>query len=270
MLNLIRADLYRIVRGKALYITAAVLIGFTILLVLSQESFVIGVDNTTLNEARIEEMQQIDALQGETNTGSGIARVLYSTDWLQYFMLSVIIFVAAPIFSHGTIKNSLSSGVSRVKIYLSKLILILAGIAVMMVLYMGFGMLLATFRHGFGSPTAGYWGELFKVLGTQFVVLSGFAGIGALLVFATKRVAIVNSAYIAYHLVPALVISILRGRFPSAIKYYDYFLGGLSSKFEILPMLPSSEVAQIIAAALTYLVVTTVLGVALFKKVDVK
>jgi hypothetical protein len=156
------------------------------------------------------------------------------------------------------------------KIYLAKLILILAGLAAMMILYMGSGMLLFTLLRGFGSPPAGYWGELIKVLGTQFVVLSGFAGIGVLLVFTTKRVAIVNSAYIAYTLVPALVLYTLSERFPSAIEYFDYFLGGVSSKFGILPQLPASEVAQMIVIALVYFAGTTALGITLFKKSEIK
>jgi hypothetical protein len=261
------------VRGTALYITAAVLIGFAVLMIFSQGAFVVGVDNTSLNEMRMEETTSSAVWPPEeaaTITGSPNASGLYSADMLHYFLLSVIICAAAPMFSHGAIKNSLSGGLSRVKIYLSKLVLILALLAAMMVLYMGCGMLLTTLVRGFGTPPAGYWGELFKVLGTQFIVLAGFAGIGTLLVFATKRVAIVNSVYIAYHFVPALIIMLLSVRFPNALKAYDYFLGGVSGKLEILPRLPASEVAQMIAIALTYLVGTTVLGIVLFKKSEIK
>jgi ABC-type transport system involved in multi-copper enzyme maturation permease subunit len=114
MLNIIRADLYRVFREKAVYITFGIFAGFISLF-------------------RIVELIGINVGFGIVNAESTILTndfdgmiapfaMMILMDFLVYFLLSVIIVVVSSDFSSNAVRNVLAGGVSRTKYYISKLI----------------------------------------------------------------------------------------------------------------------------------------------------
>ena len=123
MINLMKADIYRIFRGKGLYIT----IGFMLLLWFLQSFGMmesIGISS--------ESMESPDVIVSKL-TGSAVPLIMMrANDNLLYILLPIIIFIASVDFSSGTVKNILINGISRTKYYFSKLILAMLFCSIML------------------------------------------------------------------------------------------------------------------------------------------
>ena len=132
MLNMMKADLQRIFRGKGIWITLILWICFSLLstyAVLSPNDMQVGVQINTDETLEASESNGLDlAVREEFEildvTGVDAPLLMMSNvDSIFFFMLPIITFVIATDFSSGAIKNSLSTNVSRSKYYLSKLLL---------------------------------------------------------------------------------------------------------------------------------------------------
>jgi ABC-type transport system involved in multi-copper enzyme maturation permease subunit len=218
----------------------------------------------------------IDEAMGEvrdslTNDGTNIARVLSTTtEMLVYFLLPLFILVASAMFSHNTIKNDLSTGMSRTKLYLSKLILSSILCAALMVFYMAAGIALATILRGFGvPPVEGYWLEILKMCSAQLFMLLAFNCVGIFLAFTAKRASIVNGAFIAICLVPSLIIFFLINWRESFDRLINFDLMLQLQRVAFMDMLPRDDIIKAFAVGTVYIVVSTVAGVMLFRKAEI-
>jgi ABC-2 type transport system permease protein len=99
MMNMIRADIYAMTRGKGLYITFGLIFLLNILLINAQGSGTIGIhfsDGTLGVEAQ------------ELGFDGIMSVVLLYTNMsnMMFFLLPLIILASAPIFTHGTVKEN--------------------------------------------------------------------------------------------------------------------------------------------------------------------
>ena len=269
MINIIRADLYRIVRGKAVYITFAVMMLVVLLSVFvfrAMPSVTIAETEAMahMNESSMPELP--DAMNG----AFAARMVMSSMETMVYFFLPLIIAVAMAMFSTGAVKNELSTGLDRTKLYFSKFVLSFALCVVFMLLYVFSTVLLATLLDGIG-----YWGDgllldLLKDFGALMPLVLAFNSVGMFFCFVTRRTAAVNGLYIALLLVPTIVVSLLSLAFPEAVRYFDY---DLFNQFHILlPVsnLTATELARSFAVCLAFIVVPTLAGVGLFRRAEIK
>lgn len=200
MLNIIKADWYRLRHHKGLYITLILLILFLGLQGMGARGQ-IGVITETTNQA-------VSTLEP---TGSTMPmEILGSIDNQIYFLLAFIVFIAGADFSSHTVKNAISSGVSRLDYFLSKLALS-ALFALIIVLLSGFiPTIMATVKNGFGAPLLkGQWLVLLKAYGLVFYLYMALTVFGVMLSFVTQKIASVNSLYLVFCLVPSILIMIL-------------------------------------------------------------
>ena len=270
MLNLFRADIYRIIRGKALYITLAVLLAFNLLMIITLNIFQTGVvDLGYDDELAAAAMAEIQAMSLD---GVRVPEILTGNmENLVFFLLPLIIIVAAVIFSHGTVKNDIAWGLSRTKLYMSKLLLSFAFSFLLLLAYIGTGMLVATMLNGFGAPAPdGHWVNLLQVLGAQLFMLLAMVSIGVFLVFTTKRVAAVNGIFIAFILVPALVIALLELANPDLSWLYDFDMTYNINRLANLRYLETREILQALGLGMFYLLATTIGGMVLFRRAEIK
>ena len=263
MMNIVRADLYAILRGKAIYITFGVLLLMHILVIGARS--VGGVNFGGMENLGVDmPVFHFD--------GIGSAEILYTrTDNLAFFLLPLILVAAAPIFMYGTVKNDLAWGVSRTKLYLSKLATAIGLCVFLLLFYMVTGMLFATILNGFGGPVPeGYWLNLFLTVGSQIFMMIALTCIGVFLVFTTKRTAIVNGVYIAFCLVPALVIMILldSGLNVARLLEFDVFLG--INRLGFFNQLETRTIFTILGVGSVYMLATTIGGILLFRRAEIK
>ena len=143
MINMFRADLYRLIRSKGFYIAMLILlvtIGVSVYFVgpghigLSDSSGTMSDDvsvqlQTAMSQLSDEELQSVSVSKFReimlSVKGYELDRDILSVNMNLYY---IFIFIAAIIltvdFSGGSVKNTLSSAISRNKFYLSKLCLI--------------------------------------------------------------------------------------------------------------------------------------------------
>ena len=265
MMNMIRADIYRITRGRAIYVTLFLLLVLNVLVI--GPGLVSGVNfgNTWDDMGIIAPMLGLD--------GMGSAALLYTRmDNIVFFLLPLVYAVAMPIFDNCTVKNDIGWGMSRNKMYMSKLILS-AGLCVfMLVFYMGTGMLMATVLRGFGGPApAGYWVNLFQTLGAQLFAMLAVTCLAVFLIFTTKSGGAVTGIFIAFFFVPTMVIMLLAEIFnPDMLRLLDFMLMFSINRLGFFDQLGTRDIVTALGVAALHIIVCTVGGLALFKRAEIK
>ena len=136
-MNLIRADLYAVLRGKAIYITFGIMLLLNILVIGTRSVAGVNLEGLEVMALDIPEF---------TFDGLGSFALLYTRmDNNVYFLLPLILAGSAQIFKFGTVKNDLTCGISRTKLYLSKLLISIGLCIFMMLFYMVTGVFLFAF-----------------------------------------------------------------------------------------------------------------------------
>jgi len=266
MKNIINADVYRIVRGKGLYITFGVLIALILL--------IIGAD------AMVRDMADSDFFAGMfiPATPEGLPHsftMLFGSAGNNIFIiLPLVVIAAAPMFSSGAVKNDIAAGLPRTKLYVSKLIICAVLCVLMQLFYMVVGVLMFLgFGGGVGTMPDGFWLEVLQSYGAQLFMFLAVMCIGVFFVFTTKRSGVVIGAYIAFFLVPDLIITIFI--------FVDYDLAVTISRFDLstsfarLGMgftgsLETHEIVTTFAIGAGFMLAACIGGIALFKRAEIK
>ncbi|MCL2499461.1 MAG: ABC transporter permease [Defluviitaleaceae bacterium] len=263
MMNIIRADIYAIIRSKGLYVTFTVLLLFILMSIGTQTAGAIHFGGVWEEGLELAELNF---------TGINSAQALYtSTDALFFFILALSLIAAIPIFKHGTVKNDLAWGISRTKLYLSKLFVAAVLCVLWFILYIGLGMLLATVLSGFGGPVPeGYWLNLFQTLGAQLVILLALTCVGVFLSFTFKRSGAVNGIFIAFCLVPGLVLMMFMEAGYTLGKILEFDMLVAVSRLGYHNQLDAQAIATMLGVGMFYIIASTVGGIALFKRAEIK
>lgn len=262
MINLIKADMYRIFRSKGIYITMALLLGLFVLQAFGEIGS-IGISSDEMEGA--EEIVQL--LTGRTAP----LNVMKANDNLIYFLLPIIIFISSVDFSSGTAKNVLSNGVSRTKYYFSKLILSMLFCTVILISSIVIPTIIVTLMNGFGGEFDWeYISQVLNVFALQLLLLFAVTSIGIFFVFTTKRTAAVNGLYIAFCLVPMLLILMLYTISEKFSKLLEFEMVMNIRRAAYVNLMTGDEIIKIIAIGLVYLIISLTCGLALFKKCDIK
>jgi len=215
MLNIIKADIYRITRGRGLYITLSVFVSFMLLMTFSMGQGSVGMDMDS-----IENPDQY----AETTLDNGVTVTMYdpgvidingylapfvlasSSDNAIWFILPFLVFFITSDFANGAVKNLLSSGSSRLKYYGAKIILITGVTIILWLLYILIPFITATIWRGFdGAFNAKFLWEVLKIYLPQLYLMYAITFIGLFIAFAFRRTATLNTLYIAAMFAPSLV-----------------------------------------------------------------
>ena len=296
MMNLIRADLYRITRGKGIYITFAVVLIANFFLVFGMsllinaaftlaetvDPYAIVQIEEALAEAGIVE-GYLDIQSMWPNTGWGLVEILMSaSNVLLYFLLPLIIFTAGAIFDYGTVKNTLARGMCRTKLYISKLISISILCLILILFYMFTGMAMGALLGGMGTPAhPAPWLLLFQMIISRYIILLGAASVGTFLVFVLRRSGAAIGTFIAYFMITSFVFMIIGSVLPSLSWILNLELSltmqrmfaeqGLSELAINIPAyMDTSDYIIAFGTAVFYMVVPTIAGLALFRKAEIK
>jgi len=274
MLNIVRADLYRIFRGKALYITFGVLIAFIVLQAVAgtgtvgvSTGSVSGITEAEILSSALDEMAEITKADGMTAPFimAGV------TGNLVYFLLPLIICFAGTDFSSGTVKNVLSRGISRTKYYFAKLIPVLIFAVIIQVLNLVLPTIVATIRHGFGGGFTTDWLiSVLKVYGIQTLLMLAIACVGVFIVFLTKKTASITALFLAFLLAPTMIFYILGMISPKLENLINYDLVTNLNLMAGFSELPSGDIIKAFLLCAFYIIVGTVAGIVVFRKSDIK
>ena len=284
MLNMIKADFYRIVRSKAIYIAAVMMLAMITVSVYFVEPGSIGVgvdfsvDNgmgSGINDEMAEmDYEQLNALSTKEfrelmlkTTDYSLDRDILAHNMNMYYVFIFIAAVAvAADFSGSCVKNTLSSAISRKKYFLSKLVFVILVCAVMLFLntyLMYFGNLLFN-----GSNLAsGIW-CVTRITLMQLPPMLALASILTGFAFIFKRMASFNAVVIPFVAVAQLVLNFLAFllKLPEKTMQYE-----LQTMLAMLAGKPSaSYILQSYAVCAVIILVFTAAGWFSFCKAEIK
>ena len=284
MINMIRADLYRLVRSKGLYIA----ILFMLLMIGLSVYFVgpgsIGIrDSVIMSEETSEQLHAVIVGLPEDEQYS-ISAVKYREIMLSiegyeldrdilganinlyYVFIFIAVVILTADFSGGSVKNTLSSAISRNKYYLSKLCIIslcCVGILFLNTYIVYFATIIFD-----GKNLASSLGVVTKITLLQIPPTLALASILTGIGFMTKRTATFNTIAIPLVMVFQVVLRIAALVFKIKDKYLYFELQSMIGK---LAGDPSAEfVWGSIAVCAALIVVFNLLGYLSFKKAEIK
>lgn len=242
MLKLMKADFYKLLRRPYLYVLTGSL---TFLMVFLNLSFHSGTITRELTFAQM-------------------------TQFLFFPLFLVAMFVditTAEEIKHGTLKNTVSFGVNRTALYLSKLftatLLGLACAAVILAAFLASGYL-------FVKPGAGFTDDFFQDflmrIGVAFVLYIGGVSLGTVLAVLLKKNAAFGFAYPGLLLLPPIFLMILGSYLP---------VFGTAAKATLfvlcynLPSMAQADFPLAILIGVLHYVVFGLLGAYLFSRQEI-
>jgi len=263
MLNLMRADVYRLLRGRAVYISLVVivlLVGLVVFVFRMAPATGIVTDQDVFEPVA----------QNEMTAAMGARLALGAMNNMAYVFLAGIIVTVAAAFSSGAVKNEISIGISRTKYYISKWLLSCAIGITTVAVCLALSIVFASFVDGFGYWGDGFLAEVLTSLGLQTILAMGLSSVGVFLCFITRKSGAALGLYIAFNLVPMFIIVLLDSAFPWAMDLAMYDMSFLFGVFAQSAAFPMADIVRGAAVAISYTIVSTIAGVMLFRKAEIK
>jgi ABC-2 type transport system permease protein len=267
MLNLLRADAYRLLRGKAIYIALAVYLALVVLQVLTGSQGTVGVE-VSYGEAG---MQMLETSSAPALTAS-LAPLLAMFEFqaLIFVALALIFAVAGADLGSGALQNSIAAGFSRTKLYLSKFILSFVCIELFYAASLLVSVLVGAIVGGVGDAPEGFVLSCLRVFGTQSLMALAVASVGTAIVFIARKGAAISAIYLLLFVGMALVLLGLGEATGLGLDLMAYDFLSNTSLATSIDQLPAEQVAKMFSVIAVYLALSMALGLAVFRKAEVR
>ncbi len=259
MIKLMKADLYRLLRSKGMYISIGLMILYLTISILSQAQGSIGINTA-------ETMNAISGDQQVTWTGMvTIRKMLGNILILEYFLLIYVVIISGSDFSMSTYKNVLSVGMSRQKYYISKLLLIACVSFLVGTLYYAYSFGLASLINGVGEGfTLGFFQETYiAIFLPQLLLIFAYISLAVMTLNITKS----QSVAISLYLILPIVLIILFNVVPQLTFLSEYEMGaGLNMISSGLAEF--SDTLKYLITAAAVIIGSTCIGILTLKRKD--
>ncbi len=261
MTNLIKADIYRILRGKAFYVTLGLVILFSAINIVAG-TIVIGV-NTEAAEAFASSFEYFDGV-------AAASFLMTSGDSTLYFAVAMFITTSMDMFTFGAVKNDISSGMPRNKLYYSKWILSSVICVLILLAYLGAGIALAAVLHGAGDWSGAVLPNFFKAAGGQLLLLLALNSVGIFFCFLMRNSTAAACSYIAFTVLPGMVFSIIALINPRFDWLRGYDLRAMMTSFAYIGEMASADIIRNVIVGAVVLAASAFAGMAVFKRAEIK
>lgn len=301
MINLIRADLYKLFKTKSLYICTLASIMFIILSLFtyqlmydavesmpsseqstasSQANINNEVDDEGSHDTEISDAQQNDAennasLQSMLRELSGIYMFKDSFTNAPLFLGILLAMLITPEFSNGTVKNIASRGFSRSKIYLSKFIEGIVANIFLIVITSLCALLAGTIMWEFGTTVDklnNFTLEAIRMLSLEILANIAVSSIYIMVSFITRKngpaISINLIIWSLSHALLDLIDLVFEKVFKSDFKVTDYWALEYVSRVSSIS-LQQDVINRCILVSLGTIIVATAIGIFVFRKRDI-
>lgn len=214
MINIMKSDLFRIFKGKAIYITTVIIVFMSLLSAITMQSGHIGFStssNIDLNNPEVvAEISNVKSLGEFRSVMKKMGpypldkQMIGENINLYYVFIIITVIVLVTDFSNGSAKNTLSSAITRKKYYFSKLILIL-GLSTVLIFfynYLNYFLNLAINGKDYATPLV----EFTKITISQLPILYGIISLLMCIAVNFRRTALFNTISIPLIFVTQLII----------------------------------------------------------------
>ena len=279
MINMIKADLYRIFKGKAIYILLLVIIVLSLICVIGLTPGHIGMTSMTDSRLNIDDEEFVGII-AETNSIKDLRRLMksyggYELDQavlgtnvnLYYVFIVIVVIVLCTDFSNKSIKNTLSSAISRNRYYWSKAILIFL-ICTFLVLFNNYFFYFANLLIN-GKDFASSFGDIFKSTMIQFPLIYGIMSLLICFAFLFKKTSTFNTISIPFIMAFQLLVLGITSLFRiKADWFYQYEIQNALSN---LVNHPTGEyILRCALLGVFYMILFNILGYYAFKNTEIK
>ena len=278
MINIIKSDLYRVFRGKAIYIAIAFILVLASVSCFSMSPGHIGIvsssiEQTDYDDELLEKVYETDSLMETREIMKEYGAFpldkaqLGANANLYYFFIIVVVIVLVTDLSNSTAKNTLSSAISRKKYYLSKLITCL-GLGTLLVLINNYGSYIINLIMNGKEFSAGLL-EITKLTILQLPILYGIISMLVCIGFCFRKTGTFNSITIPLIMVIQLIIMGVSTLFHidvnNILNYeFQYIIGNLVAN-------PTNTyILKTLALAALYIVIFNYLGYSVFRRAEIK
>lgn len=273
MLNMIKSDLYRLVRSKSLYIVIIVLIVLSGISAMTLSPFHIGVSVVKIDSDTLQKISEVNTLGDFRNIMKELAPMKLDTQIigqnanLYYLLIVFVVVILTSDFSNKSVKNTLSSAISRKEYFMSKLITLL-GIGTVLVLFNNYLNYALNYIVN-GKKFASDFGYITKITVIQLPVIYAFICMLVCIAFVVRKTATFNTISIPLlmilHVIAMIVFTIIR-EIPNWYAKYElqYALLNLSNH-------PSNAyIIKCCVLGMVYMIGFSVVGYYTFKNAEIK
>ncbi len=271
MINMMKADLYRIFRGIGIYIAIVMMIVMSVISIVMKEPGYIGNAAVTYEEDTV--VAAGGFLSDETPDQSAekmLVRSIMSANINLYYPLILVVFVILMSdFSNKTIKNTLTSAVSKRKYFVYKLLMSLGCSAVFIVFSNLFAYIFNYIKNGneYTEPFI----NIVKATVLQMPMLLGVVGFIVFMGFLTRKTAFYNAVTIPFVILFQIIIGAVYRLSESKIieKFMMHF--ELQTALNRLAYFPDSKYClQCLCFGLVEIALFSVTSWLIFKKTEVR
>lgn len=277
MLSIIKSDLYRILRGKAIYIAILVIlvINGVSAIMLSPGNIGINVTSSAREEYDFEtleeianakslgEIRQIVKNKGAFNLDK---EVIGQNVNLYYIFIVVVVTILCADMTNKCIKNTLSSAISKRKYYMSKLLLTL-GICTLLVLFSNYSFYFMNLTIN-GKEFTSSLLDIGKYTIVQLPLIYGIISILICFGFLFKKTSIFNAISISFQ----IIIQLISSTIISLLHLKGDWFFNYEFQFALNNLVNSPVISYVIKCTLLgifYLIIFNAIGYYSFKKADI-
>jgi hypothetical protein len=268
VLNTCRADLYRLSRGKALYISFILFMLAIVFQLLTGEraaNFAVSFGD---GSGDLLASSQAAVSSVALTASSAPLLVMLQFQTLVLIALVLIYAISASDFNSSAIQNAIASGISRPGIYFSKLFLSFALIELFYVVALVVGIALGAFVGGVGEVSEGHIFSTLRAFGVQSLMVLTIASVGTAIIFITRRGAALNIIYLLFIMGASTVL--LAVSVATGVDYLAYDFLSNTALVANFDQLSPEQVSKMLSTVVVYLALSTVLGLASFRRVAIR
>lgn len=280
MINMIKADLYRVFRGKGIYlaILLAVIMASSSIYVMQPGYIGLTSSDTISGDSMVDDETGLEL--SATNSISKTRKILKETSGypldsaiigtnvnLYYMFIIIVVGVLVTDLSHSTAKNTLSSAISKKKYYLSKLFTSCL-LCIGLVLLNNYGTYIFN-RLINGAKFSSGIEKITKYTLVQLPIMCGIISLLVCMAFLLRKTAAFNAVSIPFVMAAQIVIMGVSALFSIKSNHimeyeYQFMLSNLVTDTSF------SYIMKSITLAIIYIVVFNILGYNVFRKSEIK
>lgn len=280
MLNMMKADMYRIVRGKAIYIITLIIIALEIVNIISISAGAISMGiNPNLVTGDEYDYEYLEKLE-KANSISEYRKIIkdnggfeLDTDIMAengnfyYIIIVLVIIVVTCDFSNKSVKNTLSSAISRKKYYISKMLLLYLITTIILIFNTYFSYFLNLLVNG--SSFVSSIANVTKILLLQLPLIYGIITLLGSIAFITRKTSIFNAISIPLIAIVQLIAMGICTLFRlDAVKMFEYDFTFMLRN--IANSQTDTLIMKSLVLAVVYIVLFNIVGYFVFKRSEVK
>lgn len=280
MINMIKADLYRVFRGKGIYlaILLAVIMASSSIYVMQPGYIGLTSSDTISGDSMVDDETGLEL--SATNSISKTRKILKETSGypldsaiigtnvnLYYMFIIIVVGVLVTDLSHSTAKNTLSSAISKKNYYLSKLFTCCL-LCIGLVLLNNYGTYIFN-RLINGAKFSSGIEKITKYTLVQLPIMCGIISLLVCMAFLLRKTAAFNAVSIPFVMAAQIVIMGVSALFSIKSNHimeyeYQFMLSNLVTDTSF------SYIMKSITLAIIYIVVFNILGYNVFRKSEIK